>query len=654
MGSVMILCVTLLKKVFKINYSKQWLYIIWAVIAIRLIIPVNISFIDTTGSISLDELATANSIKSANLTADTNRIKPSDSFSEIENQGTGESIQLENDLNHSDAATQEAILKEKEIIPSPFSRVSLLDMIAVIWFVGAILFLLYHLGAYLNFRRKLSRWSTFVKNKEVLEQFHNLCSELKVKRQIEIRMCNQVKSPILIGLTKPCIVLPSKDFSMEQYYFILKHELIHYKHHDLYYKFLLLCTAAIHWFNPLIHYMVYLANNDMELYCDEKLIAQKNLVYRENYSKTLLQVITDKTNKSELLLSACLGSKNKQLKNRFFQIMNSKPTRKGTRLILGLVCLIVVIGNLTAWMIPAEARDAEMDEMKLSASSSGSVEMTGMQINPSRSESENQKHNTSDQLDVISNVLVVGIDGNDNNNSHADSILVVSVDPDTKKVSLISFLRDMHLQIPEHGKNKLGSVYSIGGTDLIKDTIETNFGISIDYTVTVDMKGFENIFNSIGGIELELSEEEAEYLNHTNYISDRQYRNVVAGKQILNGNQILGYLRVRKVPTIDGERGDIGRTARLRSLLSSVVIECSRKDIIELTKVITDIIPCVSTDLGIDQIIVYLNTLLQGDLSTDTFSIPVADSYTEKVQDGMSVIDVNLDLNRNSLQQIIQ
>ncbi len=317
--------------------------------------------------------------------------------------------------------------------------------------------------------------------------------------------------------------------------------------------------------------------------------------------------------------------------------MNAKPTKRGTCIILGLICLIVVMGNLTAWLIPAKASNADMVDLQVGSP----VTLV-----------EKQENSIMEQLEKVSSILVLGIDGvKDNDTSRADSILVVTVNPDTRGIYLTSFLRDMYLQIPEHGKNKLGTAFNLGGTDLVKKTLETNFDISIDYTATVNMKAFENLINSIGGIEIELSENEADYLNSTNYISHKQYRNVIAGKQRLNGNQALGYLRVRKIPTLQGENGDLGRTDRLRGLLSTAIAECSTKDIVDLTKLIINTLPSISTDLGLNQVLIYLNTALQGDLKTDTLRVPTDGSYLEKVEGGMSIIDVNLDDNIRALKK---
>jgi LCP family protein required for cell wall assembly len=640
MGSAVIMIVLLLDRIFRINYSRQWLYIIWAVIAIRLIIPVNINIIDLTGVTNSNGAAMANIVDSG----DSIKTKDASDPIEISNNIAGEHNQLtENTVdasgNTSDVIAKNESFKNNSITNKLSFFLAALDIIAVIWLAGLILFLLYHIGAYLSYRKKISRWNNPVDNNEVLEQYLDLCKELKIKRQINIITCKQVQSPMLIGFFKPCIALPIQEYTAEQYYFILKHELIHYKHRDLFYKLILLLATAFHWFNPLIHYMVYLANHDMELYCDEKVIAKNDLHYREKYSKMLLQSIAAATKNNNLLLSTGFSSQNSRLKNRFFQIMNLKPTKKGRGLILLLVCLMIVGGNIIAWLIPSQASNAEI--------------AADQQIDLPASFTENKDTDPIDLLEEVSNILVVGLDSaGSEEHLRADSILLVSVNPDTKKISLISFLRDMYLQVPEHGKEKLVSVYQLGGSNLIKDTIEANFDIRIDHTVSVNMQAFENIINSVGGAEVVLSEEEAKYLNSTNYISKQQYRNVIAGKQILNGNQALGYIRVRQVPTIQGENGDFGRTARLRTMISYVIDECRKKDVLELTEVMMKVLLGVSTDLSISQALIYINTLLQGELATDTRSIPVFDTYTAKVQDGRSVLDVDLDKNIEILKQI--
>ena len=91
----------------------------------------------------------------------------------------------------------------------------------------------------------------------------------------------------------------------------------------------------------------------------------------------------------------------------------------------------------------------------------------------------------------------------------------------------------MYVEIPGHGRNKLNAAYAFGGEALLYQTLAQNFNIKIDKFCVVDLAAFEKVINRIGGIEMTLEQREAEYLNTTNYISKKKYRNVKVGKQTL-------------------------------------------------------------------------------------------------------------------------
>jgi len=639
--SFVIGCVVLIDKIYKKNYSRQWIYIIWAIIAIRLIIPVNLGMIEAPEAVNTN--TTLEGFKaSVEEISNNSYVVEKDSTEEVNNI-----LSERKGMGKSSTPSTEVVQKANptNMVNTTHFRVSILDTITVIWIVGFISFLLYHLTAYFYFKAKLRKWSITYKDDKILKEFQILCAELGITSKINLMTCKQVTSPILIGIVNPSIILPPQEFTLEQYRFILKHELIHYKHHDLLYKFILLLANAVHWFNPFVYYMAYLANNDIELYCDEKLIAGNGLSYRENYSKTILQIMTGTGKKNNVLLSTGFSSRKKQLKNRFYQIMNAKPSKKGVVFVVSMICLILVTGNVIAWFLPV--KDVNADGKGIINSTEIITDIPNLV--PDNVES------SPDRLEEVSNVLVVGIDGpNTGGYLRADSILMISVNPGTKKVILTSFLRDMYLEIPQQGKHKLSLAYELGGTNLIKNALEENFGITIDHTMTINMKVFEDIINSIGGVKVTLTEKEATYLNTTNYITEKEYRNVVAGEQILNGNQALGYVRVRKVPTLQGEQNDLGRTMRLREVILSFIKDCSKKDIRILTRVAAEFISNVSVDISLDKIITYFNIVMQEDINTHTLTIPVKDSYNQKVEEGMNVLDIDLKENTKALEQIYQ
>lgn len=649
--SIIIVFVAVLDKLFHKSYSRQWKYIIWAIISLRLIIPIKIDIIDIPAPINLNQLITNavsgdhdNSHSATNtLAINDNMDVNSDSMSV--DTTFKDRTEIETMRPAGNPGRQNTISNLKSV-SHPVPVQSVMGTISIIWIIGAIAFLIYHVLAYTHYKRNLFRWSNIIENQDILEQFHQLQSELNIKRNIRILTSSQLSTPILIGFLKPCIILPIENFTKEQYQFILKHELIHYKHQDLLYKIILLIANALHWFNPLIHYMVYLANIDMELYCDETLIAREDRTYRENYSMTLLKIMTSSMKNHSVLLSTNFSSKKEHVKKRFHQIMNAKPTKKGICFVAVMICLIVLMGNVFSWFGQEKVSKAGITDKP------GNVVSTNTNSDQRQVINSNIADNTVSQWEDTQHILVLGIDANDTETkARADSILIVSVNPETKKISLISLLRDMYLELPNGEKDKLSSIYQIGGAELMKKTIESNFDLTIHNTVTVNMKAFEKIIDSIGGVEVELSGKEAEYLNKTNYISNKKYRTVVAGKQMLNGNQALGYVRVRKVPTLQGEREDVGRTARLRSVLMTVIKECSNQDIMELTKLLKDVLPYAITDLSAEQFLSYLKVVLENEFQTDTFVIPVEGSYTQDVKDGMSVLEPDLKANIEVLKQ---
>jgi LCP family protein required for cell wall assembly len=193
---------------------------------------------------------------------------------------------------------------------------------------------------------------------------------------------------------------------------------------------------------------------------------------------------------------------------------------------------------------------------------------------------------------------------------------------------MISFLRDCYVDIPDYLNNRLNVAYTKGGGPLMVETIEENFKLKVDGYVRVEFKDFEKIIDKLGGVEITLSDEEAEYLNSTNYISKRKYRNVKEGKQILNGNQALGYCRIRKKPTIDGIYDDWGRTSRQRRVLQQVYEKYRMKNAAELILVLNDVLPLATTNMKKSDLVYLMRLVLSLRIeNVETLSIPTADSY---------------------------
>ena len=233
-----------------------------------------------------------------------------------------------------------------------------------------------------------------------------------------------------------------------------------------------------------------------------------------------------------------------------------------------------------------------------------------------------------EETKYVSNILLIGVETFEGA-LNTDTMIVASLDSKNNVIKLTSLMRDLYVEIPGHKNNKLNSPYADGGINLLYDTIETNFGLVMDGYMLVNFNDFEEIVDYIGGIDIKLTAAEAKYLRTTNYISNPQYRNVVEGTQHMNGNQVLGYCRIRKVPTAT-EGSDFGRTRRQRIVLEKIFEKLRKKNVIQLGITMNTILSNIDIKTNITKT-EYNNYLQQGinleKNAIQTFRVPKDGSY---------------------------
>jgi len=235
--------------------------------------------------------------------------------------------------------------------------------------------------------------------------------------------------------------------------------------------------------------------------------------------------------------------------------------------------------------------------------------------------------------DDIVNILVIGNDYRKEKNYTAsgltDTMIVATMDLKHSTLKMASLMRDCYVEIPGHGYNKLNAANSYGGIELLYKTIATNFNIELDGYVEVGFKAFTDAVDAVGGVELELTESEVEYLNTTNYIRDKKSRNVKAGKQTLNGAQALGYCRIRKKgTTINGLRDDYGRTWRQRTVINAVFEKVKSLPKTEWLEIANKLLDNVTTDLANEKIIAYIMDMISmGTTEIHQLQIPLEGYY---------------------------
>lgn len=258
--------------------------------------------------------------------------------------------------------------------------------------------------------------------------------------------------------------------------------------------------------------------------------------------------------------------------------------------------------------------------------------------------------------DYVYNYLIFGIEefGGARN---TDAMLIGSINTKDGKLKLTSLLRDSYVDIPGYKANKLNSAYSRGGVKLLIETIEKNYKIHIDGYASVDFDAFEKMVDLLGGVEIELGKEEAKYLNRTNYISEKANRDVVPGVNKMNGNQVMGYVRVRKVKTLGGANFDYGRVVRQQRALGAMFDSLmSSKNILKIIPISTQALSYVTTDLNQKQIEKMMEAVIENKMTKlETFRVPVDGAFeAPKKYNGIGYpIVIDWETNRIELYQFI-
>jgi len=258
-------------------------------------------------------------------------------------------------------------------------------------------------------------------------------------------------------------------------------------------------------------------------------------------------------------------------------------------------------------------------------------------------------------LPKVHNFILCGVEAMGGGRGRTDAIMLATINEEQESIKMTSIMRDTYVTIEGYSNNKLNASYSQGGMPLLMDTIEKNFNIKIDGYALVNFDGFKEIIDALGGVQIELSKKEANYLNKTNYIADERYRNVVEGKQILNGEQALGYSRVRYVPTPNGLHNDFGRNYRQRNVLQSIFNQYKSKSITEILMLLPDILKLVTTDMSKSDLIKYMTIVLKmGVGEIETNKVPMDGTFKNASVNGMSVLYItDIDKVREELHKFV-
>lgn len=313
-GTLLILLLFLLQPLFKERLSKRWQYYIWLVVVARLLFP----FAPET---NLMEAL----FQGIDRTPEQTGTVSNDTWQNgiIDKSQTDEMTDGRNNLPSEQAEPAESVSS-----PVRESVLIIWQNLWIGWLVVALVLFVRKITIYQDFVKYIRAGCVEVADIDLLERFGKLVEQYRIKTTVELCTNHLISSPLLIGFFRPCIMLPTVSLPPADFDYTIRHELMHFKRRDMFYKWLVQFTVCIHWFNPFVYLMSRETSRICELSCDEAVIRKLDAQGRRAYGDTLLNAIGTGGNYKNSLVSLTLNESRELLKERLDAIMNFKKIPK--------------------------------------------------------------------------------------------------------------------------------------------------------------------------------------------------------------------------------------------------------------------------------------------------------------------------------------
>lgn len=312
------------------------LYILWLLLAVRLVVPVEITLPKPVVTVQVPQYE---------VTIPTNRPSgelPDDPLSPVEPN-------VEPSLSQTE--------QESDLTAQTEAPVAV--VLGTLWLTGVFAIALIQISSYLVTRRALLRWARPV-SPETREQIEYLALRLGLKRTFQVRRSDRVRTAMVLGVLRPVLLLPQEECDP----LVVLHELNHLRRRDLEYKGLMMAACWLHWFNPLVWWMSRVAGRNLELCCDEDVAGKENSAFRHRYGRLLLECATEGAGP---VLSSRFGSSKEELKARLTNLFVAK--KRGRALVcLALACAVLAGGLVACEQTQPPAPDAQLDALEESIS----------------------------------------------------------------------------------------------------------------------------------------------------------------------------------------------------------------------------------------------------------------------------------------------
>ena len=304
------------------------------------------------------------------------------------------------------------------------------------------------------------------------------------------------------------------------------------------------------------------------------------------------------------------------------RFLEQKAPEKGNawvKVLVIVLAVILVIGALGAWFVVSKMN--KIQKAQLAENQLSEEDLAGLLVEDPTQETEAVPTETTEpkptdpdygKMGKVINVLLIGQDAREGEESkNSDTVILITVNKETKKITMTSFLRDSYVTlnnvVDSNGKSHGGSTkltlayalgYQWGGTlgamQVMDQVITNNFGPVVDHNIEVNMEAFDACINALGGVTITLDKDEAKYMN--NYFSkfDAEGREFFEGDNLVDGWAAEVYVRTRHANNGDN---DYNRTNRQRQLVAQVLEKVKNMSVLELNKLVDQLLPLVATDM---------------------------------------------------------
>lgn len=301
--SVLALVLMVLTPLLSKRYAAKWIYYAWLIIVVGLIVPFRFHFLATF-------------IQTDAIPSPLRQTLP------------------QNASHFTAASTQINVVQQTP------PTIPWVPIIFALWLAGVVTFLVYHGLRHARFIKIVKRWSERACASRIPAVLENIKNDMGIASRVDLQICPFVSSPMMIGFRNPAILLPQSYYPVDELPYILRHELVHFKRKDLWFKGMVILATAIHWFNPVVYLMAKAVALQCEISCDAEVVKGIGLDGRRRYSETILGAIKRQP-KMQTAFSTNFYSGKTGMKKRILSIMDTKKKKVGA-----LILCLILIGTL--------------------------------------------------------------------------------------------------------------------------------------------------------------------------------------------------------------------------------------------------------------------------------------------------------------------